>query len=519
MAMVKHIFLMSATARGFLAARPFARDNCAKRAVFAGGGNLMDCLPPPTGSRSDLHFCRARAVFRAALILCASFLFSSDALALDAGDTLRVMTFNVRGCKDMTNTRNVAQTANRILAEDPDVCGLQECNDARSAELASATGLHRYFHHDEAILSKEEALSVEVVDLLYYQTYHRDLMIAEFEDYIIANTHMSQTSEYGLPEVDVITNALAKYEGKGKPILFMGDLNTRPGFKVYNKLAPLMQCISPINMADGEGTYCSETNADREYTWNWILDFIYMDYPSARSGEWSWTSHVVKDHVTSDHAPVVADITCQRIKKLEKPRAWVDEEAHTAGLTGTWSGDVVYDWQTFTAPLDGQYVFTPDNSSHGSRVTVDVTATFSDIPAEEVRLGGDVQGAVWIGTNGCFQVWTKELKVESGKLKVGEDAAWLDVEAEGVTPQTGVEYTFRFKFDYRNGIYSASVLNNGTYIPLVQSANPSIIQSVNLSQFPLAASGSALSTIGFDGDGILRSIFGNFTSGFSLRLR
>ena len=149
-------------------------------------------------------------------------------------------------------------------------------------------------------LSKRKALSVEIVDLLYYEYYHRDLMIAEYEDYIIANTHMSRTSEYGLPEVDVITNALAKYEGKGKPILFMGDLNTRPGFKVYNKLAPLMQCISPIRMADGEGTYCSEKNADGEYTGNWILDFIYLDNVSARSGEWSWTSHFVKDHVTSD---------------------------------------------------------------------------------------------------------------------------------------------------------------------------------------------------------------------------
>ena len=222
------------------------------------------------------------------------------AAELDAGDTLRVMTFNVRGCTDMTDTRNVAQTVSRILAENPDVCGLQKCNDARSAELAEATGMHRYFHHDEAILSKEEALSVEIVDLLYYEYYHRDLMIAEYEDYIIANTHMSRTSEYGLPEVDVITNALAKYEGKGKPILFMGDLNTRPGFKVYNKLAPLMQCISPIRMADGEGTYCSEKNADGEYTWNWILDFIYLDNVSAHSGEWSWTSHFVKDHVTSD---------------------------------------------------------------------------------------------------------------------------------------------------------------------------------------------------------------------------
>ena len=441
--------------------------------------------------------------------------FAVSARALDAGDTLRVMTFNVRGCKDMTNTRNVAQTANRILAEDPDVCGLQECNDARSAELASATGLHRYFHHDEAILSKEEALSVEVVDLLYYQTYHRDLMIAEFEDYIIANTHMSQTSEYGLPEVDVITNALAKYEGKDKPILFMGDINTRPGFYVDNKLTPLMQCISPRQMAVGEGTYHSETDSVGEYTWEWILDFIYMDYPSARSGEWSWTSHVVKDHVTSDHAPVVADITCRRIKKREKARAWIDEEAHTAGLTGTWSDEVVYDWQTFTTPLNGRYAFTPNVPSRGHSTKIDVTASFSDIPEEEENPGDGVQGAVWIGTNGCFQIWSK---VQGQKVE-GQGSGWIDVAAEGVTPQTGVEYTFRFKFDYQNGTYSASVLQNGAYIPLVKSVNPAIPQSVNLSQFPLAATGSRISEIGFVGDGILRSIFGNFSLGFYLRLR
>ena len=457
MAMVKHIFLTSATARGFLAA------------------------------------------------VCALTFAVPCAFALDAGDTLRVMTFNVRGCTDETGVRNVAQTANRILAEDPDVCGIQECNASRSAELAAATGLKLFFANDECILSKTEPLSTEVVDLQYYKFYKRILMIAEFDDYIIANTHMSRTSEYGLPEVDVITNALAKYEGRDKPILFMGDINTRPGFYVDNKLTPLMQCISPRQMAVGEGTYHSETNAEGQYTWEWILDFIYMDFASARSGEWSWTSHVVKDHITSDHAPVVADITCRRIKKRENARAWIDEEAHTAGLTGTWSDEVVYDWQTFMAPLAGRYAFTPDKPSHGSRVTVEVTASFSDIPAEEETPGEDVQGAVWIGTNGCFQVWTRLRQGSGGQ------AGWIDVEAEGVTPQTGVEYTFRFKFDYKNGIYSASVLNNGTYIPLVQSAN--------LSQFPLAASGSSLSSIGFDGDGILRSIFGNYVSGFNVRLR
>ena len=458
MAMVKHIFLMSATARGFLAA----------------------------------------------LILCASFLLSSDALALDAGETLRVMTFNVRGCTDETGVRNVAQTANRILTENPDVCGIQECNASRSAELAAATGLKLFFANDECILSKTEPLSTEVVDLQYYKFYKRILMIAEFDDYIIANTHMSRTSEYGLPEVDVITNALAKYEGNGKPVLFMGDINTRPGFYVDNKLTPLMQCISPRQMAVGEGTYHSETNSVGEYTWEWILDFIYMDYPSARSGEWSWASHVVKDHITSDHAPVVADITCQRIKKLEKARAWVDEEAHTTGLTGTWSDDVVYDWQTFTAALGGRYAFTPDKPSRGSRVTVEVTASFSDIPEEEETPGEDVQGAVWIGTNGLFNVWTVD--------------GWIPVEAEGVTPQSGVEYTFRIAFNYAAGTYSVYVKTGLTGFTRLRENNP--VNPVNpVQNFPLAASGSALSSIGFDGDGILRSIFGDFISGFNLRLR
>ncbi len=451
--------------------------------------------------------------------MCALSFAVPCAFALDAGDTLRVMTFNIQYAYAWDSTPHPTNVADRINAEAPDVCCLQECKSIKNANtpnvIAELTGMHLFFYNDEAILSKDEPVSTNYVDLGEVATYKRYLLIAEFDDYVIANTHMSRSSTYGLPQVDVITNALAAYEGKGKPILFMGDLNTRPGFTVYNKLAPLMTCISPVTMADGEGTYCSEKNDDGEYTWNWILDFIYMDFASARSGEWSWTSHVVKDHVTSDHAPVVADITCQRIKKLEKARAWVDEEARTTGLTGTWSGDVVYDWQTFTAPLGGRNAFTPKAPSRGSRVTVDVTATFSDIPEEEASPDDGAQGAVWLGTNGCFQVWTKELKVESSKLKVGEDAAWIDVEAEGVTPQTGVEYTFRVVFNYAAGTYSVYVKTGLTGFTRLRENNP-----VNpVQNFPLAASGSALSSIEFDGDGILRSIFGNYVSGFSFRLR
>ena len=89
---------------------------------------------------TGLHIFVASATARGFLAaVCALSFAVPCAFALDAGETLRVMTFNVRGCKDMTDKVNVQQTANRILAEDPDVCGIQECNASRSAELAAAT--------------------------------------------------------------------------------------------------------------------------------------------------------------------------------------------------------------------------------------------------------------------------------------------------------------------------------------------------------------------------------------------
>ena len=52
-------------------------------------------------------------------------------------------------------------------------------------------------------------------------------------------------------------------------------------------------------------------------------------------------------------------------------------------------------------------------------------------------------------------MWTR------GKLGVGSggvgELGWVDVEAGGVTPEVGVEYTFRFTFDYTAGAYGVEV--------------------------------------------------------------
>ena len=201
----------------------------------------------------------------------------------------------------------------------------------------------------------------------------------------------------------------------------------------------------------------------------------------------------MEDVVTSDHNPVVAEL-------YRRPAAsalgWVDESFLTTGRTGTWLPSVAWNGRTWTAELGGENVFEASTPSGGNVVTMTVKASFDAVPMEEATPDETVQGAVWLGTNGCFQVWSK--------------TGWVDVEAEGVTPQTGVEYTFRVKFDYRYGTYSASVLHNGTYVPLVQSVNPPIRQSVNRTHFPLAVSAKSLSAVKFTGDGTFTSLLGEW---------
>ena len=92
---------------------------------------------------------------------------------------------------------------------------------------------------------------------------------------------------------------------------------------------------------------------------------------------------------------------------------------------------------------------------------------------------------------------------------IGKIPGWVDVEAEGVAPQTGVEYTFRVVFNYTAGTYSVAVQDGGEWRALAATGGASA--------FSLAASGAGISRILFVGDGALRSILGEYATveGFS----
>ena len=134
-----------------------------------------------------------------------------------------------------------------------------------------------------------------------------------------------------------------------------------------------------------------------------------------------------------------------------------------------------------------------------------VTAAFDAIPLEYDAPSNTTQGAIWLGTNGCFQVWTS--------------GGWVDVEADGITPTTGVDYTFRFVFDYAAQTYSVAVQYGAEWKPFAATGGG--LGTSRPTTFPLATSASAVSGVRFTGDGVFTSLFGewvNKTQGFILRL-
>ena len=173
---------------------------------------------------------------------------------------------------------------------------------------------------------------------------------------------------------------------------------------------------------------------------------------------------------------------------------WVDERLGTSGTTGVWSDGVEYEQDGTAYVCDN--VFTPFAASTGNVVKVEFKARLYEEDSEGLEDAG-AQAAIRLGTNGCFQVWTRLRQGDGGQAGNG----WLDVLAEGVTPTDGEEWTFRFTFDYRKGKYTVSVLDE-------TERWRGCAASGGVKAFPLAADKNALSGVSIKGETSFTSLLG-----------
>ena len=397
-------------------------------------------------------------------------------------ESIRFMTYNIQYCGGDAN-----RTAAKIIAAKPDFCCINEVHDHASSPqgttLANLTGMHKSFFGNTSqgnmILSKEAPLSTAVFDLPY-ANWRRFLGVAEFTNFVVAVTHLDTGANSFEPRTnsfEILRNVFSEYAAGGRPVILCGDMNCPPGSQEIALMKKFMTILSPV---EGARTYHARSPEGGS-----IIDYIAVDTVHA-GGIVLKDSFVVEDIETSDHNPVIVDF-------YRRPAAdelgWIDETFLSTGRKGTWAGAIEWDEDSWRAGLGGAAEYTCASPSDGNIVTVDIQMAFDDVPDDPGGRSpsGGVQGAFWLGPGGVFQVWTRE--------------GWRDVAAPGVAARAGVEYSLRFRFDYGKGTYSVSVLDGGSYKPFEADGE---------SEFPLASSGGEISSIAFDGDGSLASIFGEY---------
>lgn len=178
-------------------------------------------------------------------------------LSAQAGDVLRLMTYNVRNARGMDNSCNYQRVANVINNARPDVVAVQELDSMTTRsngadvlrELAERTQLHPYFapaidydggKYGIGLLAKEAPLRLQTFALPGREEA-RTLIVAEFPEYIFGCTHLSLTEEDRMKSLEILKSVATSAE---KPFFLAGDFNSDADSGFIKELKNTFQVLS-----------------------------------------------------------------------------------------------------------------------------------------------------------------------------------------------------------------------------------------------------------------------------------
>ena len=230
-------------------------------------------------------------------------------------ERVRFMSFNIRmGCGhdnpfrlEKGSVGYLPECAEVIRSLDPDYVGLQEVdrNSKRAGFMdqtkvvADLSGLHGEWvekipEYGISMLSKRRPLSVEKV-LMKGKAHTRALMICDYGDIVVANSHFPLTGETRLMAAESVRKELNKWV-KVKPVFFMGDLNALPDSPEMALLKKDFTVISDENTP----TWPSK-KPER------VIDYIMVSRAHADRVRVVSRRTVAAPHAT-DHSAVVVDV-------------------------------------------------------------------------------------------------------------------------------------------------------------------------------------------------------------------
>lgn len=243
--------------------------------------------------------------FILSLAMLAAFAAASAA-PLTPPDTVKVMSYNVRGGVCLDGTRNHRASLSVIRAEAPALVALQEVDSltARSgrtflaSELADSLGMHatyaRAIPYDGgaygiALLSTEKPLAVRRIPLPGSEE-PRVLLIAEFSRMVMFCTHLSLTAADRLASARTIAELAEEYAGR--PVILAGDLNAEP---VSPEIGWLRQTFDIVSLS--EPTCPADNPAE-------TIDYIMVKKGSADATG----AHIPLAPFQSDHRPTAVTL-------------------------------------------------------------------------------------------------------------------------------------------------------------------------------------------------------------------
>lgn len=240
--------------------------------------------------------------------LCVAFLFLIIP-RMQAGDVVRLMSYNVRNARGLDDVRNCQRIANVINNARPDVVAVQELDSVTNRsdrtdvlrELGERTQMHSYFapaidydggKYGIGLLTKTEPLSIRRLPLPGREEA-RAMIIAEFDRFLFACTHLSLTKEDREKSLAILKAEAAK---SGKQFFLAGDFNAEGGSEFIKELKKDFRILSDTQ----HPTFPADKPVE-------LLDYIV----ASKHVEPDFvvkSAQVINEPVASDHRPTIVEL-------------------------------------------------------------------------------------------------------------------------------------------------------------------------------------------------------------------
>jgi endonuclease/exonuclease/phosphatase family metal-dependent hydrolase/predicted phosphodiesterase len=322
-----------------------------------------------------------------------------------AQEYLKIMTYNVRNSKGMDNIMDCRRAAAVIRTQAPDVVAVQELDSMtrRSGgkyilgEIADYTGMNaEYFPAIEfdggkygiGILSKEKPLAVKGYPLPGREE-ERALLVAEFEEYVFACTHLSLTEADRMASLETI-GKIAK--GCSKPFYLAGDLNDIPGSQF---IMALQENFRILNKLESKTFPAPDPDRTLDYIAVWKSTAPKLDIVS---------KEVIDEPMASDHRPVVVKLrTALEANELMRTKPYLQNPTN-GGMTIMWETIIpAYSWVEYG---------TDTTQLERARLLVDGQAEFNE-SVHKIRLEGLKPGVKYY-----YRVCSQEILYYGGYHKI-----------------------------------------------------------------------------------------------------